>query len=1004
MCHKTTRWILPSIAFVTRVVDCSVTVLTRPVVLASFFFLILILSAPGAGLQDAPAQDTNVVFDPYRLRPPDTSSPRDTLRSFLTNVDKAIEAWRQDTQDDRSDRAWMSAIMTLDFSTTPDSDSWSDQTERLFLLKEILDRVEVPPDNKIPGDDEVAENDITRWTVPNTRITIERIDQGPRAGEFLFSAATVERLYRSYMIVKALPYKPTASSPGIYEAYISSDRTLVALERELRMRLQRVNTSSPRSTLRSFLANVNRAWALIMDADIALKAKPPTMTKQQALEIEKTANDLLQRAAATLDLSRVPGAHRKAISIEAVLKLKEVLDRTILPSLENVPGIAMVAAARQQESRSSLQAAGPFRWEYPNTEIQIVEIMEGDRQGDFLFSAVTVSRISNFYDRVCQLPYRQVLTRGEKSIYVWSEISPGFYDYLVTNPGYLVPRASFLGGLVDFLPGWFKTMHGGLTVWQWTGLFLCMLVVALAVRAVFRAVKRLAQQLNPPLDRWLMILTPTLILFILITVNYFIDTSLTITGGVRAAVTTGSKVIGIIMVIWVVIWLCKAIAETVVASTKIRGRSLDASLLRITGRIAAFVIGGVILIVSLRDLGADLVPLLTGLGIGGLAVALAAQRTLANFIGSLVLFANKPVQPGEFCRYGDQIGTVERIGMLSTQIRSLERSVVTVPNAEFSEMKLDNFTKRDQRLLKTTLQLRYETTPEQIRYALAKMRGMLLGHPKVTPAPARVRFVGYGAYSKDLEVFAYLDCQDQDTFLAIQEDVLLRMEDIVNEAGTGFAFPSQTAYLSRDRGLDAKRRDKTEARVREWRSLGRLPFPEFEDNERDQLKDILDYPPKGSPHYEPPEISLDQQTETCSSAFSVDDLVDLPSFAVKLQGAGQLAEYLRRELSVETKDLLSNYSGGLDTKLKEALVQDLNAIVQGPSIYDPDRFSKVERRQETQDVLDGSPQGEDVARLNRLLLEDAYPQEFLRKPETQAPTASKRKRSGGRRGSRGKQS
>jgi hypothetical protein len=367
------------------------------------------------------------------------------------------------------------------------------------------------------------------------------------------------------------------------------------------------------------------------------------------------------------------------------------------------------------------------------------------------------------------------------------------------------------------------------------------------------------------------------------------------------------------------------------------------------------------------------IPLLAGLGVGGLAVALAAQRTLANFIGSLILFANKPVKVGDFCRYGDQIGTVEKIGLLATRIRSLERTVVTVPNAEFSEMKLDNFTKRDQRLLKTVLQLRYETTPEQMRYVLTKMREMLLGHPKVTPAPARVRFVGYGAFSKDVEVFAYLYCQDQDTFLAIQEDILLRTEDIVNAAGSGFAFPSQTAYITRDKGLDRDRKGQAEALVRKWRNTGKLPFPEFEESEIDRFKDILDYPPKGSPHYQPPERPSYGQTEPPSSRFAEDDLLDLPSLAARLQQPNQLAEYLHGRLSAETRKLLSNYGGGLDAKLKEALVQDLNAVVQGPAIYDGDRFSGVELREETQDLLDRGPQGEELARLNRLLLEDAFP-------------------------------
>jgi MscS family membrane protein len=256
---------------------------------------------------------------------------------------------------------------------------------------------------------------------------------------------------------------------------------------------------------------------------------------------------------------------------------------------------------------------------------------------------------------------------------------------------------------------------------------------------------------------------------------------------------------------------------------------------------------------ALGTLGVNISAAVAGLGVGGIAVALAAQRTLENLIGGISLYADKPVSVGDFCRWGDQIGTVEEIGLRSTRIRTLERTVVTVPNANavLCQMELDNFMKRDRRLLRTTLQLRYETKPDQMRFILAKLRELLLGHPMATPDPARVRFTGYGDYSKNVEIFAYLFCQDQNTFLAIQEDILLRMEDIINAAGSGFAFPSQTAYLARDGGFDEERISEVVAEVEQWRAGGKLPFPEFEDQQREQIEDVLDYPPEGSPGHRP---------------------------------------------------------------------------------------------------------------------------------------------------------
>ncbi len=148
-----------------------------------------------------------------------------------------------------------------------------------------------------------------------------------------------------------------------------------------------------------------------------------------------------------------------------------------------------------------------------------------------------------------------------------------------------------------------------------------------------------------------------------------------------------------------------------------------------------------------------------------------------------------------------------------TRVRTLDRTVITIPNGEFSNMALENFARRDRMRLWTIIGVRYETTPEQLRFLLTRLREILLAHPRITEEPARVRFVGFGAYSLDLEVFAYVDTQDWDEFLAIREDVYLRLMDAVREAGSGFAFPSTVTYLGRDEGLDPEEARRAEAAV-----------------------------------------------------------------------------------------------------------------------------------------------------------------------------------------------
>jgi len=798
--------------------------------------VIYLASAQATSLQE----DAEKVQDPYPLRPPDTSSPRQTLRSFLTNADFAIRTWREGPLGSRGIRTLLAAFETMDFSGMPQSESFSVQVERTLLLKELLDRLPLPPMAEIPGEVEVKKRGVTQWTIPETRITIAQVKEGPRAGDFLFTDATVRQLDLFYRLAKDLPYKPTATTPGIYEEYLAFGGT-DSVDAVVRSRLKKLDSISPRLSLVGFLNSMNRAYELVMDANTKLKAVPPEMTREQALEIEAKAAEQLNLATNLLDLSQLPEAYRKDRAIEAALQLKEVLDRTFPPFLESIPDAKMVAAARKDGEA--------YRWRYPNTEIEIVEAMEGEKRGHFLFSAETVQRAGEFYNKVRDLPYRHESSPERVSKYDWAGESAGFYDYYVLLPGSLIPEAHLLGRVVDRLPSWFKTFYGGQTLWQWTALFICVAVAGVAGVVLFRVIKRIAGRLRSPWNGWLMVLPPMLVAYMLLEILKFLKGEIKLTGDLLPFVVAFGRVVETVLIVWAVFGFFRAIGETAVFSKMIREGTHDASMMRIGMRIMAFVAGSVIIIYSLQNLGADMVPLLAGLGVGGLAVALAAQRTFANFIGSLILYANKPVKVGDFCRYGDQIGTVEYIGVLATRIRSLERTIVTVPNAEFSEMKIDNFSVRDRLLLKAVLQLRYETTSEQLRYILARLRELLLGHPKVTPVPARVRFIGYGPYSKNVEVFAYLDCNDYDTFLAIQEDVLLRMEDVVKEAGSGFALPSQTAYFTRDKGVDAGRQSTAEAEVDKWRASGKLPFPEFDAEERRRLENILDYPPKGSPDH-----------------------------------------------------------------------------------------------------------------------------------------------------------
>jgi MscS family membrane protein len=244
--------------------------------------------------------------------------------------------------------------------------------------------------------------------------------------------------------------------------------------------------------------------------------------------------------------------------------------------------------------------------------------------------------------------------------------------------------------------------------------------------------------------------------------------------------------------------------------------------------------------------GINLTAVVAGLGIGGIAVAFAAQKTIENFFGGLFLVWDKPIRLGDYCKAGEHAGTVEHIGLRSTQIRTLARTVVSIPNGQLSSISVENFALRDRFLFKHTLNLRYETTADQFRYLLAQIRELLYQHPRVDSTTARIRFVAFGPSSLDAEIFAYVLEKDYDAFLAVQEDLLLRIMDLVESSGSGFAFPSQTLYMSKDEGLDAEKSRRAAETVRRWRDEGELPFPDHAPALVSHLDSTLDYPPKGS--------------------------------------------------------------------------------------------------------------------------------------------------------------
>jgi MscS family membrane protein len=519
--------------------------------------------------------------------------------------------------------------------------------------------------------------------------------------------------------------------------------------------------------------------------------------------LKATGDRDYEKAAEYLDLRRLPSGLHKKEGPRLARELNIVFDRTLWIDIHD---LSTDPKGRRDDGLPTYRdRVGRIKTERKTYDILLQRVPRKDNVRVWKFSSATVAQIPQLY---------------------------GEFGY------------GFMG---DILPAVFLDFEiFGINAWWWIALFALCFVAYFAALAIMKVVilflrSRVTKLINP-LER---ILTgPGMLILFVIIGRAGIDL-LGPTPVIRALMS--GHTLSTVAVAWGFIRFLDLFVVGLAERLRRRGRGDLTVLLQPVTNAAKVVVVLIAVIVWLSNVGFDVTTLMAGLGIGGLAVALAAQKPLENLIGAITLYSAQPVRIGEFCRFGNSIGTVEEIGLRATKVRTLDRTIVNIPNAEFANLHLDNFTKRDKIWYHPRISLRYETTPDQIRYILVEIRKMLYAHPKVDPDPARIRFVGYGTYSLDLDIFAYIKVTDYGEYLEVAEDLNLRIMDIVTNAGSSFAFPSQRTYLERGNKLNEQLAHDAEAHVREWKEQKALYLPNFPQKKIAELRGSLDYPPIGSP-------------------------------------------------------------------------------------------------------------------------------------------------------------
>lgn len=255
------------------------------------------------------------------------------------------------------------------------------------------------------------------------------------------------------------------------------------------------------------------------------------------------------------------------------------------------------------------------------------------------------------------------------------------------------------------------------------------------------------------------------------------------------------KVLVTIDVAWVLfnlIGLVETFLEGWVSKTE---STLDDQLLPFVRKCLRIFVIFLAVIMTIQNLGYSISGLLASLGIGGLAVALAAKDTLSNIFGSIMILLDRPFHVGDWVKAGDLEGIVEEVGFRSTKIRTFGKTQITVPNNVIANLAVDNISRRPNRRINITVGVTYETKPEQMRQAVAGIREMLCNHPAIDQDFILVNFTEFGASSLDILVYCFTRTVVWAEYLAAREDVNLKIMEILDGLGLEIAFPSRSIYL-----------------------------------------------------------------------------------------------------------------------------------------------------------------------------------------------------------------
>lgn len=519
------------------------------------------------------------------------------------------------------------------------------------------------------------------------------------------------------------------------------------------------NTASPRGTLKDFIDASN---------EVSKHVRDTKFVNRDSEALRPTTLRILD----CLDQSDLPAFAREARAAEVAICLKEILDRVELPPFDEIPGIEEVDAAGDKLTS----------WRIPGTRITISRMEEGPQKHEYLFSKGTVDRAVRYYKDMKAYPYR---TSGP-------ETSPGFYHWYFSSPGH-----SAVAPIIERLPKGFRDQVFGMAAWKWPALFIAIIVASLIMVLIYRIHFRLTK-------RWkgkhtvlycMTIVLPILAVLAPFMVTYIVKDQLIVRGWPLYIVDFTSLMISLLASIFVVFAASNRVAETIIASPKINPQGLNAQLIRIISRLMSMVVAVGVFLVGGQYLGIKLTTLLASAGIGGFAVALAAQDTLKTLFGTIMLMADKPFRVGERIQFNKYDGNVEDIGLRSTRVRLLSGNLVTVPNDELARCDIENITRRPHIRRKANIKIPLDTPRDKVEQCVEIIQNLLKDHEGMKPDfPPRVYFDEFNDDSFNIKVIYWYSPPEFWDYLAFSQKVNLQIFQAFEEQEVQFSQPLRVVH------------------------------------------------------------------------------------------------------------------------------------------------------------------------------------------------------------------